>query len=337
MVGDARPSTREEDVLPRKPVCLVAAVVLVLLVPAGGARAGRVTAVGPRESIQAAVDRARPGDTILVRGTHRENVAVQTDGLTLRGVGAVILPPASPAVHACFDPTEVDEAVHGICVIGEVDFDTGEVSRYVRHVTVSGFTVRGFTGSGVIAIAGSDTTFAANVVRDNGDAGVTTAQSTGTRMLANDASGSRFGLFLLAAVGGEVDGNAVHGNCVGVFAFAGASSFRVAANLVHGNTRACPEAVDEWPALSGVGMLLAGANDNTIAANVVLGNVPGGDTAYSGGVVVAPVPDLPPSTGNVVRGNVILRNDPDIASDPAATGNVFAGNVCRTSSPPGLC
>jgi hypothetical protein len=326
-----------EDVLPRKPVSLVAAMVLVLLVPAGGAHAERVAVVGPGESVQAAVDRARPGDTILVRGTHRENVAVQTDGLTLRGVGAVMLPPASPAAHACFDPTEVDEAVHGICVIGDVDFDTGEVSRYVRHVTVSGFTVRGFTGSGLIAIAGSDTTFIGNVARDNGDAGVTTGQSTGTRLLANDVSGSRFGIFLLAAVGGEVDGNSVHDNCVGVFAFAGASSFRIAANVVRGNTRACPEAVDEWPALSGVGLLLVGANRNTISANAILGNLPGGETAFSGGVVLGAVPDVPPSTGNVVRRNVILRNDPDIASDPDAAGNVFADNLCRTSTPPGLC
>jgi nitrous oxidase accessory protein NosD len=335
MVG-TRAMTTPDHVLPPKLVRLLAAVVLVLLVSAGGAHAERVTLVGPGESIQAAVDRARPGDTILVRGTHRENVAVQTDGLTLRGVGAVILPPASPRAHACFDPTEVDEAVHGICVIGEIDFDTGEVTRSVRHVTVSGFTVRGFTGSGLIAIAGSGTTFTGNVVRDNGDAGVTTAESTGTRVLANDASGSRFGLFLLGGVGGDVAGNAVHDNCVGVFAFAGAASFRIAANAVHGNTRACPEAVGEWPALSGVGLLLVGATGNTISANVILGNATGGETAFSGGVVLGAVADVPPSTGNVVRRNVILGNDPDIAADPAA-GNVIADNLCRTSTPAGLC
>ena len=38
------------------------------------------------QSIQAAVDAATAGDTIRVFGTHRENVAIQTDGLTLRGV-----------------------------------------------------------------------------------------------------------------------------------------------------------------------------------------------------------------------------------------------------------
>ena len=47
------------------------------------------------------------------------------------GVGAAILPPGVPDPNACFDPTEVGEAVHGICVVGDVDFDTGEISRYV--------------------------------------------------------------------------------------------------------------------------------------------------------------------------------------------------------------
>src|SRR3954464_15819403 len=101
---------------------LVPAALALTLFVVGGAQAKHGTVVGPGDSIQAAVDAADPGDTILVYGTHRENVAVQTDGLTLRGIGATILPPAVPAVHACFDPTEVDEAVHGICVLGDIDF-----------------------------------------------------------------------------------------------------------------------------------------------------------------------------------------------------------------------
>jgi len=87
---------------PRSVVVTLAALVLMLAAWPAAARADRATVVGRGESIQAAVDAANPGDTILVFGTHRENVAIQTDGLTLRGVGAVILPPAKPAPHACF-------------------------------------------------------------------------------------------------------------------------------------------------------------------------------------------------------------------------------------------
>ena len=141
---------------PRSLVVLLAAMLTVLLW-ASVAQARHAAVVGPGDSIQGAVDAAEPGDTILVFGTHRENVAIETDGLTLRGVGAVIRPPATPAVHGCFDPTQVGEAVHGICAVGDVDFDTGEVSRYVEGVTVSGFTIRGFTGFGVAATAASHT------------------------------------------------------------------------------------------------------------------------------------------------------------------------------------
>src|SRR4051794_3655404 len=198
---------------------VVALALLALTVPTGAsATTARPTVVGPGASIQAAVDAAEPGDTILVHGTHRENVAIQTDGVTLRGVGAVVLPPAIPAVHACFDPTEVDEAVHGICVIGDFDFDTGEVLRRVEGVTVTGFTVRDFTGSGIVAIAAHATRVSHNVVTDNGDAGITAGQSTDTLVVANRTSGGRFGIFLTAAHGGRVAGNLVHDNCVGLFA-----------------------------------------------------------------------------------------------------------------------
>src|SRR4029077_9312399 len=50
--------------------------------------------VHPGDSIQAAVDAASPGDTIMVRaGTYRESVKIQTDELTLRAKGSVTLNP----------------------------------------------------------------------------------------------------------------------------------------------------------------------------------------------------------------------------------------------------
>jgi hypothetical protein len=48
------------------------------------------------------------------------------------------------------------------------------------------------------------------------------------------------------------------------------------------------------------------------------------------------VPGIP-SADNVVKGNVILRNDPDISWVQGGTGNVFQANLCRTSIPPDLC
>jgi hypothetical protein len=73
-------------------------VALSLLVSTGFASAkpkGHV--VRPGESIQNAINAADPGDTIVVLGgVHHESVAIKKDGISLRGVDAVLKPPAKP-------------------------------------------------------------------------------------------------------------------------------------------------------------------------------------------------------------------------------------------------
>ena len=75
----------------------------------------------------------------------------------------------------------------------------------------------------------------------------------------------------------------------------------------------------------------------TITGNRIIGNLPSGETAASGGVVALASPDGTPLTNTVVRGNVIRGNDPDILWDETGTGNVFQPNLCGTSSPVALC
>ena len=133
-------------------------------------------------------------------------------------------------------------------------------------------------------------------------------------MLSNRASGGRFGVLISGAVGGTVAANALHDNCVGALLFFEAAEYRLAANRVNRNTRVCPAVPDEWPALSGSGVTVFAASSNTIVANLITGNLPAGDTEISGGVVVTGEPGFP-SADNVVKGNVILRNDPDIFWD----------------------
>jgi parallel beta-helix repeat protein len=277
------------------------------------ALAASLAAAAPAHaSIQSAIDAAAPGDTIVVRGTHRENLAIGKDGITLRGVGAVLLPPAVPAANACFDPSVEGESVHGICVSGDIDFETGEIARYVRRVTVTGFTVRGFTGNGITAAAARDVTLSGNVAEGNGDGGLAAIGSTGVRVLGNRTSGNRFGVFAGGSLGGTIAGNAIHDNCVGVFALGQPSptgGFRILGNDIRHKTRACPAAGD-WPALSGAGVALVGASDNTVVANAIVGNVPGGDTVLAGGVVVMPEPGGTPSERNVIAGNLLRGNAP---------------------------
>ena len=316
----------------RAAFCIALAVTLVLgpgatAYAAGGP--GRVH-VGPGESIQAAVDAADRGDTIRVTGRHHENVVVQTDGLTLLGHGAVILPPAVPAVHACFDPTEVGEAVHGICVWGDIDVDTGEVARYVEDVTVRGFRIRDFAGTGLVALAAKNTTLARNTLRDNVDSGINTSNSLGTRIWRNHSSGNEFGLFSALAEGARIAGNTFRGNCVGLVML-GATETRVRANHVIHNSRVCP-AADDFPPFSGVGVLLVTATDTVVVGNRIVHNRAAGESAFPGGVVVAEE-----SSGSLIAHNLVLHNDPDLSWDETGSGNVFRPNACATSVPVDLC
>jgi nitrous oxidase accessory protein NosD len=295
------------------------------------ADAGRPTThVGPGESIQDAVDAAEPGDTIWVTGRHHENVVVQTDGLTLLGYGAVIVPPATPTAHACHDPTVIDEAVHGICVWGDVDIDTGEISRYVENVTVRGFRIRGFPGTGLVAVAAERATFAGNTLRNNLDSGINTSNSLDTRIWGNRSSGNEFGLFSSLAQGSSIAANIIRDNCAGVGLLAAADT-RLSANHVARNSRACP-AQDDFPDLSGVGVVLVSSMDTAVVGNLIVHNRATGPSAFVGGVVVAEE-----SSGSLVKRNVVLHNEPDLLWDETGNGNVFSHNICVTSVPSGLC
>ena len=71
---------------------LLTTMALTLLVASGvalaagiGSAAAQSSVVGPGESIQKAVNAADPGDTIVVRGVHREDVVIRKNGIKLRG------------------------------------------------------------------------------------------------------------------------------------------------------------------------------------------------------------------------------------------------------------
>lgn len=352
-----------------RPVVVLGALLLMvvtLMAGTGSARAAQKVVVGPGESIQAAVDAARPGDTIVVTGQHRENVAVTTDGITLRGMGAVLEPAATPTQNACLDPSAPAD-VNGICLLGDVNFNTGEVIREVRDVTVSGFTIRGF-GEGIVAVGAHNPTFERNMALGNAAYGIAAFSSTGTRMLfnhasgsgeaglyigdspaadatlmGNDSSGNLFGVLIRSALHGKAVANSIHGNCAGVAVLAGlpgpAGLFHLAGNRITNNAKACAAGEDIPFPLSGVGVALLGATGLKITGNLITGNVPSAGTAFSGGIVVASGPGDPATApaGNQVHGNRIVRNDPDLFWDQTGSGNSFRGNLCQASTPAGLC
>jgi parallel beta-helix repeat protein len=184
----------------RRTLLLFSTMALTLLVASGlalaagvGSAGAQSSVVGPGESIQKAVNAADPGDTIVVRGVHREDVVIRKDGIKLRGDDAVIEPPAnadSPCSRA-FGP-------EAICVLGDENIKTGKLEGpRVSDVSVSGFTFRGFKIAGkvgesayVIDVVGArNATVVENRLIGNVASGINDFSSINTTVARNDVTG----------------------------------------------------------------------------------------------------------------------------------------------------
>ena len=331
--------------------CLLAVLLGVLVVGVAFAQQGSGI-VGPGESIQRAVNAAERGDTIVVRGTHRETVVIRKDGIKLVGAGGAELRSPAEAGGPC--------GPSGFCL-------RGTNSERVEDVSITNFTVRNFGAFGIVAFGARDAKFVKNRTFNNGEYGIAAFSSTGTKIISNvtgndgeagiyvgdspranatvahnETYGNVLGIFIRDALGGSIIANSVHNNCVGMFFLADApgpaGKFEVRGNTVRKNTRSCPAGEEGAPPLSGIGIALIGARDVQLQGNHIVGNVPSGPSGiHSGGVVVVRGIGGTPPRGNSVVGNVILQNRPDIFWDKSGSGNRFAANECKTSKPKGLC
>ena len=313
--------------------------------------------VNPGESIQAAVDGASPGDTVVVRaGTYRESVTIHTHGLTLRAQGAVTLEPSHYGSSECYLPGHDV----GICV-APANLNSGGYARRVRDVTITGFRVSGFAGSGVFGFHTENLTVSHVVAIGNAAYGVASFDGVGTTFTRNAVSGSQdAGIY----IGDSLDANAVvshnrawnnalgilvrhsqkaivshnesWSNCIGVFLLAdgqegGSGQTAVVNNTVFDNNDVCPQFEGFLPLLGGGGIVLAGSKQNTIFQNVVRDNR--GDTLFSGGIVLIATPkpnsdgSFDASTNNLVLLNRLRGNEPDdIVNDAASTPNFIIAN-----------
>ncbi|WTO37680.1 right-handed parallel beta-helix repeat-containing protein [Streptomyces achromogenes] len=334
--------------------------------------AHRTLVVHPGDSIQKAVNAARPGDTVRVlAGTYRESVTLRTPAVTLRGVGprTVLRPPAGtkvapPAKGAT--PTCLGSG-NGICVVGKKN-------KALRDVTVADLTVTGFakvglwsmgtdhlTVTGVTAddngqwgIAQEHSTrgvFRRDTARRNGDAGLFLANSVKAEQGAKDSKGTvvertllegnRIGLTVRRLRDLTVRRNHVTGNCAGVFVVGDenkprAGALTVRANLVERNNKYCPKTA-RLPYLQGSGIVLTGTEQTLISRNTVTGH--SGRSPLSGGIVLFKSFVGATSERNRITGNHLSDNSPaDLVNQEAAkSGNAFTRNSCRASKPAGLC
>ncbi|KIW68589.1 hypothetical protein PV04_04527 [Phialophora macrospora] len=323
--------------------------------------------VNAGESIQAAIDTAKPGQMIIVEaGTYAEQLAVGTDGLRLVSKGAVLVPPHSPVQNTCSGLAGPDTEA-GICVTGQnielADFVVEHrkvlsVGQPVKDVVVAGFQVQGFSGLNIAVVGGQAVQVVGNTLQDGTQYGVLTVGSKSTHIDANIVASTGDLLYIGVCMDDLSDvqitnnhvtnyavglcvqtddaylyNNQITDTCWGVFVDPGTLGVHVLGNHISSPNPICATFPD--PSLSGV--LLAGASGTEIKGNTVEDMTAGGvPNVLAGGIGIVDDPITgETSSGNTVTGNVLRNNDIDIYVQTNGTGNVVVGNQCTT--PAELC
>jgi parallel beta-helix repeat protein len=223
----------------RKTALLVLALVLAFALPAEA----KTIHVHKGQSIQAAVDRAQPGDRILVGpGVYREEgkpcpaisaqtcaVAIEKNGIKLIGVGSKRHPVVLRARHGQGAGIEVARESHaGECL--------SDASQRLHGSLIRGLTVRGFDDFGVFLLCVDHWRISRVRAIDNGEYGTFPSHTTIGRLDHSFASGSNdTGHYIGQSSHARVDHNVAKDNVSG-FELENSSRIRADHNLASGNT-----------------------------------------------------------------------------------------------------
>jgi parallel beta-helix repeat protein len=338
---------------------------LVALMLSAGAAAPIASAnvITVSTTIQAAVDAAQPGDSIIVPpGTYRENVRVTKDNITIQGSVAAILDGAGLTGNTGIRVTPPAPSIR------------------VNRFTLSGLTIQNYSRSGLLLlrvdhfqisdgkylnddeygifpIFSSDGLISSNHISGSDDTGIYVGQSSDIVIQDNHASDCTIGIEIENSSNLTVRRNTAEGNSIGIvvqvlpgLSVTATEDVSVADNRLIANNRPNPVTdPDELLSLlpSGVGLFNVGGDRVTVRHNIVVRN-------QTAGIIVARLPnDLaardpridPFPDNNEIRNNVAMQNGEapdsriapfpgsDLLWDSSGTGNCWAGNIFKTSFP----
>ncbi len=175
--------------------------------------------VNPGDSIQAAVDEARPGDTVLINfGTYHERIVVNLNSITILGV-----PNAAGEYPTLDGQNELTEAV----ISSGNDFEIGYLA--IQNYTDNGVIVEGVTGVyihhiyakntgtyGLYPVQSTEVLIEYSEVIGANDAGIYAGQSADVIVRYNEVHENVLGIELENTINGEVYGNHTYGNTCGI-------------------------------------------------------------------------------------------------------------------------
>jgi hypothetical protein len=133
------------------------------------------------QTIGRALQRARPGATIRVRGTCRERVVVTTDRITLNGGGSAVLDGGGS--QGAVQAAALDPEFDGVVII---DGTSG--------VTLTGFTVQNGSGNGIIGRNGAAFAVHQTTVQDNAHTGIAVTTNSTAELIDCTLTRNRLGL-----------------------------------------------------------------------------------------------------------------------------------------------
>jgi hypothetical protein len=179
----------------------------------GIAKRGNATIIRVQagQSIQAAINSAPRSSRIVVDpSNYAEQLLVKTEGITLIGNGVTLTPPDSPVENECtgFAGPNADNTSSqaGICVAG-IGLDLSDfvaehkrvnaVQAPIRGVTITGFTVSGFSGFNILVIGGEDVDVCSNRLLDGPKYGFLTAGSKDTKVTSNEITSTVSGFHFI--------------------------------------------------------------------------------------------------------------------------------------------